>query len=412
MSTSRRSKSGRKSTQKKTTRRPLRTVVPPHHLKQLIRKSEEYTARVKAPQYPHPDHVNAAATATGAGSDLSDLARLARERTDGIVAPQFPDPSQHRLVIDPDGFIVGPDHIIANATSLAKHGGPKKLPSPKLVEQEVLRLLGSMPVVGKEGNLVFGELNCEFGNTSKANYYAAAYQAIVERHHLIFLEEVDPGFVHTVGKANGYGHFAGTPNNRGQGVGFLVHPRLRLLGKPIEYPQITGVQGIPELRPAYRLDLEDATSGVKFSAVVVHLKSMRGGPAVTSPVRYQQLDILVKLLQGVSPVIISGDFNCFLDNTTDTQPLTNGGYKLVYPNDHTSTQQMGGRLDGYFTYQLTQKLGRYQIRPFWKNKQIGRAFTDHGLVSVVMYLPGGSPSTDPDDGNGSSDHEVKSADGQ
>jgi hypothetical protein len=47
--------------------------------------------------------------------------------------------------------------------------------------------------------------------------------------------------------------------------------------------------------------------------------------------------------------IVAGDFNDFIDkNTQVTAPLTAAGYLLVYPNDNTSTQSMGGRLDGFF----------------------------------------------------------------
>ena len=59
---------------------------------------------------------------------------------------------------------------------------------------------------------------------------------------------------------------------------------------------------------------------------------------------------------------------------------------------------MGGRLDGWFTYQLACKVGRYQVRAYFKNKKIGRSLTDHGLLScrtfqLVACAPG---STDPD----------------
>src|SRR5207237_8777987 len=133
------------------------------------------------------------------------------------------------------------------------------------------------------------------------------------------------------------------------------------------------------LRPAYRLDLEDSATGMKFSAVVVHLKSMRGGPASTSPVRYQQCQIIQQVL-GTDPVIIAGDWNCFVNNTHDMDPLTTNGYKVVNPGDSTSTQKMGGRLDCFVTSNITVKLGRYQVRNFWKNQTIGRAFSDHGLL--------------------------------
>ncbi len=45
----------------------------------------------------------------------------------------------------------------------------------------------------------------------------------------------------------------------------------------------------------------------------------------------------------------AGDYNDFVDrNTQVTKPLVSAGYKLVNPNDNTTTQAMGGRLDGFF----------------------------------------------------------------
>lgn len=284
----------------------------------------------------------------------------------------------------------------------AKGGHPKKLPSPQLIHQVVMQYLtagkgGGLQPVGKTGNLVFGELNGEFLNASKANYTIDSWAEITTRHHLMFVIETDGAGLNVIGKKVGYGHWCCKPNSRGQGVGFLAHPRLRKINGPIEIREVANVGGIPDLRPAYRIDFEDTVSGVKIVAVVIHDKSMIGGPAKTSPIRYEQNEEKVKALQGVSSVVIAGDFNCFLDNTRDTEPLVQAGYKLVYPNDHSSTQHMGGRLDGAFTNQMPTgvKLGRQQVRAFFKSKLIGRGFTDHGLLTWTVY---GSGS--PDTGNG------------
>jgi hypothetical protein len=359
--------STKKSTKtSKVTTRKIRTTLTDRQAARLIRISEEYTASVQRVVYPNPD------LPSGLSAGIADAVDSL-----GItgVSPQF-----------------------AKGKGKGKSGGGHSQPkaTPQQVLQVVQTALSGLKPVGKEGNLVLGEFNVEFGDAGKAAYYAQAYTEILTRHHLMFISETDFNFLQVVGKANGYGYFCSTANNRGQAVGFLVHPRLRVIGKPIEYQQVGTVQGVPNLRPAYRLDLEDSTTGLKFSAVVVHLKSMRGGPAATAPVRYQQCQILQGLL-GNDAVVSAGDWNTFLNNTKDTDPLTNNGHKLVNPGDSTSTQSMGGRLDGYFHANIAGvKLGRYQVRNFWKNKTIGRAFSDHGLVTCQMYLCGKQNPNQPD----------------
>ncbi len=335
-----------------------------YQLEQIIAKSKAYTSLVLRNKiiYPHPSEL----------SSLSDI-ELSRQ-----------------------GFISVANFLKVSAKR--KRGGnhPRPLPDANTVATEVTRSMANMPMATNSGNLVLGEWNMEFLDSSKAKYFSKTYAQIVPRHHLLFCEEVDSNGLDTLAQAFGYTSYCSVANTRGQAVGFLVHPRLKVIGQPKSYDNLANVQGIPDLRPAFRLDLEDTVTGVKFSAVVVHLKSMRGGPSVTSKVRYQQMQYLASDLGSNFSGIISGDFNTFLDNTNDTSPLVNLGFKLVNPTDHTTTQSMGGRLDGFFHLGLTSALGRYQVRPFFKNPLITRGLSDHGLLTIEMRLCNVKGANDPD----------------
>jgi hypothetical protein len=276
-----------------------------------------------------------------------------------------------------------------------KGGGGRQLPNPNTVEQEVRRMLTNMQPVDQTGNLILGEMNFEFGDATKAKYFAASYKLIFERHHLMFLSEIDDGFVQAcaamVPGAKGY---TSTENTRHQAVGFVVHPRLKVLGQPISYDAVANVQGVPDLRPAYRLDLEDTATGEQFSAVVVHLKSMRGGPAVSGKVRSQQCTILVQKLGPNFKGVIAGDWNTFIDRPQDLQPLLNAGFKIIYPNDTQATQAMGSRLDAFIKLNFGP-IGNLSVRQFYANPAITRAFSDHALNTVRKRVCTGSGANDP-----------------
>jgi hypothetical protein len=205
--------------------------------------------------------------------------------------------------------------------------------------------------------------------------------------------EVSPKGIAVMGNITGYASHVSQANNRQQAVGFLVHKRLKVL-KVTEYSNVANVFGIPDLRSAFRLDLEDTTTGIKFSVVVVHLKSMRGGEAKTDPVAIQQCKELVKSLGSglalplpavgnlrVFPwfknpklgrsftdhalclatlrldkvtcvsgdlIVVAGDWNRKLDSTKALDPLYQAGWLLIYKRDKTGTQIMGpSRLDGF-----------------------------------------------------------------
>lgn len=265
-----------------------------------------------------------------------------------------------------------------------------RLPQAGLVLSEVRKQLRGLGAAEPGGRLLtIGAWNMEFLNATKSLYFLDSYKEILLRHHLLAVEEVDKAGLEIIANTCGYRHFIATPNSRGQSVGFLLHERLRVIGC-IEYRALTGVLGIPDLRPALRLDLEDEVNQIRFSVTVVHLKSMRGGIKMTGAVRFQQMLNLMRCLGAVDHFsLVTGDFNCFLDHTRDTSPLTENGYVLSNRWNQSPTHRFGGRLDGLFYANLpvNLKLGNYNIRNFWRNSQIGCALSDHGLLTWKL-LPG------------------------
>ena len=274
--------------------------------------------------------------------------------------------------------------------------GSRKLPNPKAVAAEVQAIMGNIKPVDKSGNLVLSSWNMEFLDASKAKFFLETYEIIVPQSHLIACSEITQAGLDVIANAIGYKAYASVENNRNQAVGFLVHPRLRVKGSPISYDDVGTVQGIPNLRPAFRLDLEDTATGEEFAAVVVHLKSIRGGPKVTAPVRRQQCRKIADNLMGTKVAIfIGGDWNTFLDSSTDTDPLEDEGFTLVNPNDKTATHAMGSRLDGFFKRDTGTPVGRMRVFNLWNNTKITRALSDHGVVRIHWRICTAGVGNDP-----------------
>lgn len=321
----------------------------------------------------------------------------------------YPDPATIDFDSEEAEFQVSPSGFISNALGLAQRAkankggggqGKPKLPNPQTVLTEIRKYYQGLPAAGTKGNLILGEFNAEFGDSSKARYFKDSYIEIASHVHLLGVIEVDAGWVNDVAGYVGYKAFTSTANTRNQAVGFLVHPRLEVVKGPIEYMQVGTVQGVPDLRPAFRLDLRDTTTGEEFSATVVHLKSMRGGPQATSAIRYKQLDILQKLLGPNYKGFVFGDMNYILtDKTlTDGDPLLKNGFTFFMPNDKTPTQSMGSRIDGWFHKGLTRQFSLYQVRRFYDNPKITRAFGDHAetqgqlIFCEAQYQVGKEPN--------------------
>lgn len=279
-----------------------------------------------------------------------------------------------------------PDATNLDLLSTFQEAKPRPLPDAKVVAAEVAKSVESMPLAKQTGDIVLGEWNMEFLTADKAQYFSETYKHVVPRHHLMFVEETNLDGLAKVAGDNGYNYEISRDNSRGQAVGFLVHPRLKVLGTH-SYEEVANVHNIPDLRPAFRVDLLDTASGEKFSAVTVHLKSMRGGPEATAPVRTEQARVLAESLGKDFRGIIAGDWNTFLDKTRELDPLLNAGFKIANPGDTTSTQSMGGRLDGFLYKGIPWLMSNPEVRPFFKNPRITRGLSDHGLLSTTLRPP-------------------------
>lgn len=284
-----------------------------------------------------------------------------------------------------------PDATNLEQLAYFQEAKPRPLPDAGVVASEVAKSVQGMPMATANGNLILGEWNMEFLTGDKAAYFKDSYKQIVPRHHLMFVEEANADGLARIAQDNGYNFEISRDNSRGQAVGFLVHPRLKVLGTST-YEEIANVNNIPDLRPAFRVDLQDTATGEKFSAVTVHLKSMRGGPEQTAPVRTEQAQRLANVLGSDFSGIIAGDWNTFLNNSKELKPLTDAGFKIANPGDTTSTQAMGGRLDGFLYKNIPWMMSNPEVRPFFQNPKITRGLSDHGLLTTTLTK---SPSAAP-----------------
>ncbi|MFN8555249.1 MAG: hypothetical protein U0103_27610 [Candidatus Obscuribacterales bacterium] len=62
------------------------------------------------------------------------------------------------------------------------------------------------------------------------------------------------------------------------------------------------------------------------------------------------------------------------------------------PGDTTSTQAMGGRLDGFLYKNIPWMMSNPEVRPFFQNPKITRGLSDHGLLTTTLTK---SPSAAP-----------------
>lgn len=329
-------------------------TIPPKHLSRIIKASQRYT-----------DYVN-----------------------------------KHRIEYPPRGqpTLPGQKPSLSRTPSLSL--ATPHIPDPQVVQAEVMKTLSQLPLAGSDGDLILGEWNFELLDLTKAEYFMETYKVVMLRHHLFFCAEVTAQALRAIGDATGYQWCCSWENDRHQAVGFLIDTRrLEIIEDPILYDDIADIDGIPSLRPAMTITLQDKVTRVIFTAVVVHLKSMVGGPWWTGVVRFKQCVKLIRHLgtgisggkpaignlqvrnfwrshiikRGLSDhglltaemrvfndictrkrlTIIGGDFNCRLNIMNDVRPLGEAGYQLVYPHDAAPTEIAGpSRLDGFFRDQL------------------------------------------------------------
>jgi hypothetical protein len=362
----------------------FRTTVPPGQLKKLIEKRNALIKQAKKSRVRYPDL-----------SDPNTLDALAKSVTT-IKKFGFQDHDLHDYL--------GIERLNAKGNKGKgkskgnKGGGGRKLPDPNVVLGEVTNALNTARItpVNGTGDAITVHWNMENLDDTKARYFAASYKVIFECADFINLAEVSKKGVQELAKITGYLGFCSAENSRGQAVGFLVNPnRYTVIGTTQVWPEVANVQGIQDLRPGFMIEVEDKVTKVRTKRAVFHLKSMMGGAKTTQPVRYQQFQAIAKrvgtpvggckllignyqLVQIFKNVVVgrglsdhgvlfvtekmpadtqvvngmwllAGDWNDFVDKSLHvTAPLTNAGFLLVYPSDNTSTQSMGGRLDGFF----------------------------------------------------------------
>jgi hypothetical protein len=252
------------------------------------------------------------------------------------------------------------------------------------IQSEVLSRLGAANKRHAANILEIGTHNAAFGNQEKALDFLPVYREFVARHHLLAWQEVDGPFLDTVAEAaNDYTAYCTTPNSRGQAIGFTVHKRLQVVSQQI-YSQLQNINGIPDLRPALRLNLLDTLTGLKMAATVVHYKSNYGGVRANIPVRRQQALVHAECMQIRDEFAVClGDFNHQLELCSDADPLRADGFKLFPQYDRANTHAFGERLDGMFVKNVPAnvKITHYKVRNFWRNSKIGCVLSDHGLLS-------------------------------
>jgi len=283
-------------------------------------------------------------------------------------------------------------------------GGGKRLSDPLVAHKIFADILAAhiKPVDGT-GNIQILNWNAEFLNPPKVAYFPELYTTVGTYGDLICVEETTHDGLRDWAALNGYLALCSEENSRGQGLGALVNPTRLKVRKVAVYNSLK-VLGINDLRPGYRIYLTDVVSGLNFSVIVLHLKSMRGGEVTASKVQSLQCENLIgeigvgkfggkpalgnmkvfpffknKVLRDVSDhaimywelqtaglangsafidedgelIIIIGDMNSKLDSATAvTGTLEAANYLLVNKKSKVGTQSMGpSRLDGAFRNQ-------------------------------------------------------------
>jgi hypothetical protein len=360
---------------------PLRTGQPlsPLHLVPLIRKVEEQTAAVKA--------------MIGSGSM-------------GFNVGQFPGP---RLPSDLGRFTFHPSLYTGNPYDLFKSAGQFKftrklpvVPDPGLLLAEVQQMFANVASAGMGGNIVILDNNLEFWWKEKAELLKDVAREIFSHGHLVTAQEVDFGGLQYTGKSLGYGYWCGPTNRRRQAVGAMAHRRLRLLTKPILLKSMQNIQGIPDMRAGFMLVLRDTISDQVLIVIVVHLKSMIGGPVVTSVIRGQQLangnEAFKQLLPGILStlglkeedvgIMWVGDFNFPINDPAfhEADALKSEGYKWVAATDIQPTQIMKSRIDGFLIRNVKAGVDYYKTFPYFQRGALKRIITDHATLMLEWLV--------------------------
>ncbi len=269
-------------------------------------------------------------------------------------------------------------------------GGGHQLANPQIVAKvvgEVIARAGLKPV-GLTEPVVRAGLNFEFGDEAKINWHAPSYLQIIPLAHMWACSEISNEGALALAKLTGYQCILGVENTRGQSTVVLIHPRFKVVGHFLI--DTDEVQGVNDLRKVPVALLEDTSPDCppdekKSYFGCHHGKSMRGGEERTAAVRALAHAIIVKALKDAGAGAVMGDFN-LLPNTFWGQKaievMTDGGFKLVDPDDTRPTHIGGSRLDLAFTRNLPRELHIRAVLA-WFATAIDRGLSDHGALVVT-----------------------------
>lgn len=116
--------------------------------------------------------------------------------------------------------------------------------------------------------------------------------------------------------------------------------RLRRQDGPWPIP-IYRIEGQPEAwrRPPYAVQFSAGPDANSFVLIVVHLKSNRGGPEATAPIRDAETLSLVHALGAVKQrfrdedIVVLGDFNCLKHTERALSRLSHAGFRHLNEED-------------------------------------------------------------------------------
>lgn len=318
-------------------------------------------------------------------------------------------------------------------------------PTPAEINEVLLSMIGSRPIVGWEGPLVTLSFNGHLLTREKAEELQVPLLELIKRAHIVFFQETNVDALRFLGKAARYGMNASHRNKREQACGFLFHPRIEWLGnEPLYHDYLLDVPGHPEyketMRPAVQRRVRDRVTGFVFDVLNFHGKSNLGGPEETRPIRRWQFDALMKELakqkvaspwtkrekdvaapapattdgaqialapaddnawaRPIGAVLLGGDYNAPIEKpeTTEIEPLTAAGFVRVSTPDLRWSYQYkgnGGQFDGFFVREVDGMVVECFIPPFSDNRRTAYFYSrlsDHMPVFMVLQPPVASPA--------------------
>jgi hypothetical protein len=270
------------------------------------------------------------------------------------------------------------------------------------IAKEVIReMLCHRKLASLKQELVIGVHNFERLTKAKAELLLEFYKLILSRVHVMVCTEVTKEGLEYLAQETGMKAYCCSETSSGIAIGFLIDPRrVAVICEPEEYREVANIDGLKDLRPYYRIKIEDLLVGARFYLGGVHLKSMRLSRVISGRVRHQQAQKIVSI-DGDEPGIHCGDYNTHLGESPDLEPFTIAGHELLKSKEPTHCWP--SRLDGVYHHNLNKrnadgnlsiggrgvvkvKIGKLHTYSQWKNEKLQRAVSDHSiLLFEVIY---------------------------